>query len=157
MEFCRIRPTCEERELEIEDITLLSIEEYEAAKEYIPLMRDWWWLRSPGLSSNYAAYVNRGGWVFAGGTYVDGTYGVVRPALKISNLRSLDLQIGDRICGLAGHDWTVISGSLILCNDGIGKHCFRKDWQAEDANTYETSDVKRFLEKWAAKQKFSIR
>lgn len=135
--------------LKVEGITLLSIEEYEATKEYVPLVYGWWWLRSPGNYSDSAAYVNYGDRVDAIGCYVSSPYGVVRPALKISNFKSLDLQSEDRIIGFAGHTWTVIPGNMVLCDTGVGTHCFRKDWQAPDANDYEKSDVKKWLEDWA--------
>lgn len=137
--------------LDVTGITLLSIEEYEAAKEFIQLIHCWcwWWLRSPGYYSRLAAYVNDFGRVYTRGFYVNSTYIVVRPALRIANLNSLDLNTGDQIIGLAGHDWTVISDDMAICNDGIGEHCFRKDWREPDANDYEKSDVKKFLETWA--------
>lgn len=43
----------------------------------------WWWLRSPGLSQNYAARVDSGGGVSEGGYYVDDGDRAVRPALWI--------------------------------------------------------------------------
>ncbi len=47
----------------------------------------WWWLRSPGRSSDLAAYVDYDGSVDAYGYYVDYVYAAVRPALWI-NLES---------------------------------------------------------------------
>lgn len=47
----------------------------------------WWWLRSPGYSQYYAAYVNTDGVVYSYGLYVDYVRGAVRPALWI-NLNS---------------------------------------------------------------------
>ena len=44
----------------------------------------WWWLRSPGLNSTYAAAVDVNGWVIACGDYVFFTNGGVRPALWIT-------------------------------------------------------------------------
>ncbi len=43
----------------------------------------WWWLRSPGCVSRYAAYVNGGGSPNYHGSYVNYTFYVVRPALWI--------------------------------------------------------------------------
>lgn len=34
--------------INLKEITLLSIEEYENNKDLIPFLSDWWWLRSPG-------------------------------------------------------------------------------------------------------------
>ncbi|WP_037343760.1 DUF6273 domain-containing protein [Ruminococcus sp. FC2018] len=44
----------------------------------------WWWLRSPGSNSNYAACVNSGASVINGGSYVHNDRGAVRPALWIN-------------------------------------------------------------------------
>lgn len=48
----------------------------------------WWWLRSPGHDSNYAAFVFRDGSILEYGTHVHSRFGAVRPAfwLDISNL-----------------------------------------------------------------------
>ena len=43
----------------------------------------WWWLRSPGLYQNFAAFVNSDGDVSEGGGFVDYVTGAVRPALWI--------------------------------------------------------------------------
>ena len=153
----RITPPCSNNALHIQEITLLSIEEYEEAEEHIPTIRGWWWLRSPGFASNSAAGVSTDGSVDADGDYVFRTRVVVRPALRVSNLQSLDLQIGDKIFDLAGHTWTVIADDLMLCDDGIGQHCFRDDWEAEDSNVYEASDVKKYLDSWAKKNHIFVR
>jgi hypothetical protein len=135
--------------LKVTGITLLSLEEYEQAKKHIPMIRGWWWLRSPGGSSNSAAYVMNDGWVDTYGNGVDYTNIVVRPALLISNLDSFNLKLGDRIVDFCRCDWTVIPGNMVLCDTGVGTHCFREDWGAPDANDYEKSDVKAWLENWA--------
>jgi len=44
----------------------------------------WWWLRSPGFDSSYAAGVDRGGSVDDFGDYVRSVSGAVRPALWIN-------------------------------------------------------------------------
>ncbi len=43
----------------------------------------WWWLRSPGIRSRCAAYVNVGGSINLAGHYVNNGYGAVRPALYL--------------------------------------------------------------------------
>ena len=50
----------------------------------------WWWLRSPGHDSDYAAEVRSNGWVYRYGSYVDDNCGGVRPALHL-NLSSSNL------------------------------------------------------------------
>lgn len=78
------------------------------------------------------------------------TFGV-RPALQIPDLESFNLRIGDRFI-LVGEQWVVISKDKALCDRIIGKMPFREDWKAPDANDYEKSDVKIWLEKWAVER-----
>ena len=138
--------TTEEHDVDITDITLLSIEEYEECKEYIPHVSHWWWLRSPGYLSSTAAYVLSDGGVYDCGLLVYNAESGVRPALRISNLESFNL--GDKF-SLAELEWTVISKDLALCDSFIGTMPFRSDWQAEDANIYDKSDIKKWLDSWA--------
>ena len=44
----------------------------------------WWWLRSPGNNSNYAAFVDYDGCVYGSGYYVTYDENAVRPALWIN-------------------------------------------------------------------------
>ena len=44
----------------------------------------WWWLRSPGLSSDNAADVDVGGHIFGLGSYMVNSGGSVRPALWLN-------------------------------------------------------------------------
>ena len=100
------------RNLKITGATLLSIEE----AENLLTMEDrkyhcWWWLRSPGNLSDYAALVHRVGDVsyFGYGVY-DVDY-CVRPALQISNLQSSNLLIGD-VFEVGDYKFKVISKDL---------------------------------------------
>lgn len=131
----------------VEGITLLSVEEFEVAEDKIPQVHETWWLRSPGAYGNSTAILYGNGYVFDHGFRVYNTYGV-RPALRVSNLESTGLQIGDRF-KLADETWTVISERHALCDSIVGETPFRDDWKASDANDYEKSDVKVWLEKWA--------
>lgn len=140
--------------LNIKEVTLLSVEEFQKCEKNIPLLREWWWLRSPGFGSDYAASVGYDGYVYRSGYSVDYGNHVVRPALRIGNLDSLNLNIKDEF-EFAGRKWTVISKTLAICNDHIGYHCFREDYRALDANKFESSDVKRFLDNWAEKHIFN--
>ena len=135
--------------LDITGITLLSIEEAKALPKKIRDIGKFWWLRSPGNGINSAVYVECDGDVYPCGYNVEKEYGV-RPALII-NLESSNLKIGDKF-KLAGQTWTVISERYALCDGIIGKHTFRNEWRASDANDYEKSDVKKFLENWAREQ-----
>ena len=138
--------TKKEIDLVISGITLLSVEEYLQCRNIVPITHCWWWLRSPGLSSSYVADVSIDGSVSYYGYSVYIGYGAVRPGL-VFNSKSSNLQIGDKI-ELANYTWTVINNDMMLCDESIGNTCFRKDWRAYDANDYEKSDIKVWLENW---------
>ena len=136
--------TTKDIELEIKGITLLDIDEYESCKDIAPLSAVWWWLRAPGSISYYAAYVIDFGYVDYYGDNVS-CVGGVRPAL-IYNPTEI-VKVGDKV-EVAGYLWTIISDNMMLCDDIIGKSAFEKDWRADDANDYEKSDIKKWIEKW---------
>ncbi len=136
-----------ELEIQTKGITILSSEEYEELESRIPPLNDNWWLRSPGYFDIHVATVMDDGHVNVIGCYVGSAYPNVRPALI---LESSNLQIGDNF-KFGNHTFTVFSEKYALCDDSIGKHCFRKDWKAKDANDYEKSDVKRYIEDWYEK------
>lgn len=132
-------------DINIKEATLLSEEEYARAQNVIPHIYDWWWLRSPGIFRNDAVYVDTDGSLYE--SSVSGTNIVVRPALKTSNLEILCLKTGDSV-EIAGVVWIKIAEDILLCSTSVGCTCFRKDWEAPDANDYEASDIKKWLEKW---------
>jgi len=135
-------------DIEITGATLLSLEEYEEYKNNIPLTKDWWWwLRSPGYYSYKATVVYCDGSSDNDGDYVDDDGNVIRPALQISNLG--DVEVGDKI-KFGGVIFTVISPKYALCDTVIGCGAFREDSEAADANVYEASDVKKFVDEWFA-------
>lgn len=142
----KIIETREDLNLDITGITLLSIEEAEEVPENIRDCGYDWWLRSPGYSGILAACVY-GGHVYNFNVKLE--FGV-RPALKF-NPSSANLQIGDSI-KMFGYNWTIITDNLMLCDDIVGKTVFREDWEAKDANDYEASDIKKWLENWYAEQ-----
>ena len=133
--------------LDIEEITLLTTEEARLVPRRILAAGDNWWLRSPGYDVRLAAYVYLDGFVLIDGYIVDNAFGV-RPALRICNFSSANLNLGDKL-KLAGETWTVISEDFVLCDDIIGECAFRHDYKTPDANDYEKSDVKKYLETWA--------
>lgn len=130
--------------LDITAITLLSIEEYKVAEDNIPPVDNGWWLRSPGGYRFNAACVYPGGVVDDYGATVSFDFVGVRPALRF-NPTSLNLQIGEKVLS-GGFTWTHVSEGLLLCDRIITQMPFRKDWQAEDADKYEASDVKKYIE-----------
>lgn len=144
----KIITTTERVDIDIREITLLSKEEYMEDKGDIQTYAGLWWLRSPNEGNGaWADLVYNDGYVDGQVVYSDCA---VRPALRVSNLETSNLQIGDKI-NLAGRQWTVISENIILCDESIGDCPFRKDWKAEDANVYAASDIKKFVDAWAKK------
>ena len=125
-------------------VTLLSVEEARNLdKEILKADKDWW-LRSHG-HNDYAAFVYSDyGDVNAYGNFVNRTLGL-RPALEIS--KSSGYKIGESV-DFGGHSFTIISDTYALCDDVMGECPFRHDFKADDANEYEASDIKRYIEYW---------
>ena len=134
-------------DLDIIGATLLSIEEAKQLPIKLRRYHNWWWLRSPGYFSNYAVLVNSDNSIYGYGGSVDYRDSVVRPALEISILESSNLKIGDQF-EFGEKLFQIVSSNLAFCLSDIGKHCFREDWQAQDANIYEKSDVNRYIDEW---------
>ncbi len=132
--------------IDIQEITLLSEEAFIKAKKFIKPINNCWWLQSPGASSEVVACVSYNfNCIF--GCIVNNSNVFVRPALRIGNLKTSNLRIGSSF-RMGSYVWTVISDELALCDEAVGKSAYREDWQAKDANEYEVSNVKKWLEKW---------
>ena len=69
----KIITTTEPIDLDIQGITLLSIDEAKQLPRKVLAASDWWWLRSPGYYSIDAAFVHFGGYVYGLGIYVIST------------------------------------------------------------------------------------
>jgi len=127
--------------------TLLSTEE--AGKHLSESEREcgyWWWLRSPGYGINCAADIYPSGIVNYYGDLVYTSYGYVRPTLKISNLKSANLKIGDTF-EINGYEFKVISSKLAwLHKQDIGFCAFNKS--VGDGIDYNTSYIKRVVDNW---------
>jgi len=141
------KPMCLYKE-DIAEVTLLSKEEFEQCEDIIQKPAYWWWLRSPDAHLTCgAAIVNNFGYVDY--EFVHNTAGRIRPVLRIPNLRYSNFKIGDRFGFIDNNVWTVISDELVLCDNSIGRTCFRENWGAPDANDYNVSSIKYWLEEWA--------
>ena len=139
-------------DLNIEEITLLSSEEYKRFEDVIPLAGMPWWLRSlDDYDVIHAGAVDTNGGLHNDIVNIVSFCGV-RPALKIQIPKSSNLVVGDKI-QIAGYGWTVIAPGLILCDEVFGPMPFRQDWKAFDANVYEKSDVKKWLDERATENK----
>ena len=149
MEITKIVTT--KQDIRITDVTLLTTEEAEALPVKMKAIGKWWWLRSPGRSQDFAAFVDYDGALYDYYSVNISDVGV-RPALKIE---STDLMVDDKF-ELAGQQWTVINEDTALCDNIVGKAHFRKDWKAPDANDYEASDIKKWLENWVIEKGIEI-
>ncbi|MBR3515407.1 MAG: hypothetical protein IKM88_00945 [Lachnospiraceae bacterium] len=132
--------------------TLLSVEEAKNLDKEILKADEDWWLGSGGRYIFDATCVNGGhGYVYDYGHRVNHSFGV-RPVLEISDLGSSGYKIGESV-SFGDHSFTVISEKYALCDDIIGECVFRKDLNANNANDYGESDVKKFVDDWFAKAK----
>lgn len=138
-----VKITTVEQDCDFSGLTLLSKEEYVKRKDRIKPIESWWWLSSPGGISFRAASAYGGGNVNISGGTVNYSNNAVRPALRIRNLKSLI--VGDEFV-FNDKRWTVISEKYALCDEEFCRMAFRKDWRANDANDYEQSDIKRYLD-----------
>lgn len=139
-------------DLEIVGATLLSVEEAKLLPENLRRDSHDWWLRSPGCYSDFADYVYADGSVYCGGGSVRSSSGAVRPALIIRNFKSSNLKIGDVIL-FDDREFEIISNMLAFCKTDIGYQCFNSNDKREDANIYETSEIKKFVDHWFKKTK----
>ncbi len=140
--------------IEVTGITLLSEEEFREVQNCLP-KRDlsaWWLRKARAGNSGVVAYVYKHNKVGYDDTYdyADCDLGV-SPALIIANLSTSNLRIGDDF-EWAGQAWRVVSDKYAQCLGIIGMHAFRFDCVADDADEYESSDVKKFIEWWAAQK-----
>jgi len=137
--------TAEDVDLDIVGTTLLSAEEAEKLPSELRRYARWWWLRSPGKFFNSAASVHSDGFISLYGNTVN-VSNAIRPVLQI-NIKSSNLQIGD-VFEFGGKEFRVVSDNLAFCLSDIGTYPFRKNWKTTDANDYEKSDVKKFVDDW---------
>lgn len=71
--------------LDIDEMTqFFTNNEDKISKKFDNERSSWWWLRSPGGKSAYAAIVDGNGKVSEGGNAVDNTSGGLRPALWLN-------------------------------------------------------------------------
>ena len=150
MKIDKIVTSTIEQEAQFIGMTLLSKEEYKLYAENIPAVNFWWWLRSPGNLSNRASIVGIVGCLDDYGNVYD-TIGSVRPALFLNPLFS-SLEVGDKF-KFYNHNWTMIANEYALCDEAFCKMKFRKNRQEENANIYNTSGIKEYLDSEWAKMK----
>lgn len=147
MKVKKIITTMYDVEIDVQEITLLSKDDYLKFKDNIPSVNFWWWLRSSGDYGFDAYCVDYGGGIGGYGNLVFNSDGSVRPALRL-NPEFSNLQIKDRF-EFGGKSWTVIGEEIALSDEAFCRMAFRrKYWEAYDANNYATSDIKKYLDNW---------
>ena len=124
--------------------TLLSKEEYNANSDIIKEL--WqgvtWWTRSKGWEGDdYACIVSTS--LHDRGDVVDREF-AVRPAIELDFRR---LSKGTKV-SYAGETFTVLEDGLALCDGLVRMMAFRADRSAPNANEYESSDIKNWVEAW---------
>ena len=109
---------------------------------------NWWWLRSPSTKYFHsAACVEYDGCINRVGTIVCDDDIAVRPILRLANLNDTNLKVGDKFI-FKDKTFQIISEDMAFCLEDIGTSCFNKDYEAIDANDYEKSDVKKYINLW---------
>lgn len=158
MKVIRTITTELELNLEITEATLLTVEEAKKLPKRLLRHNSWWWLRSPvnyGHRSSYVTYVatvSDDGSVYDSGIHVSTIGDAVRPALVISNIESSGLKIGDTF-EFGGKIFEIISNDKAFCLTDIGTSAFRYGREVDNANDYEKSDIKIFIDEWFEKSK----
>lgn len=137
--------------IDVKDITLLTLAEYEAYKEYIPRSFDGaWWLRTPAKKPKYAKKPHM--------CVVDWTLVDTRPIAESCGVRPAmvfeadQIEVGDNF-ELLDWGWTVIADGLAICDQVVYNSAFQGVWNEADADCYETSHVKNYLDRWLADAK----
>ena len=138
-----------ELELDISGATLLTRDEASELPERLKRYDKLWWLKSPGNYSCFVVCVRSGVYVNCNSEWGLIT---VRPALIISNFESSNLKIGDTF-KFGDKEFEIISSDKAFCLSDIGQCAFRKDYKAPDANDYEKSDIKKYVDNWFEKVK----
>ena len=108
-----------------------------------------YWLEDQGIYPFLAKVAFNDGKFNSDGFLVDNEKDVyVRPVLEFSN--KSDLKIGDKF-KFGDKEFEIISEGIALCTSDIGKYLYRKNWQAPNANIYDKSDIKKFINDWFKK------
>lgn len=130
-------------DIAINEARLLTKEEVEALPERFKLYDNWWWTSTANVANPVSAWFVSGPYGYLIRNIVD-SEGSVRPTLIFE---SKDLEVGDKFL-IGEKEFEVIKESLAFCTSDIGECAFREDFEAEDANDYEKSDIKKYIDKW---------
>lgn len=147
MKVKKIIVSTTEHDIDITGATLFTIEEAKKLPEKSRKYNKWWWLKSCGSRSFRSSCVYDDGFINEFGEYVNYNCVACRPVLTISNLESSGLKMGD-VFEFGGKEFEIISNDKAFCLGDIGISVFNHDWKADDANVYEKSDIKKYIDDW---------
>lgn len=130
--------------LKIHEITLLSVQDYSRCEEYIPPIKESWWLRSPAVDGGQLCVSFLNGHRVIGVPRACSRY--IRPAMRITGM---DVKPGDKIAIFA-ESWTVLQSDetiLVLCD-----RCLSYSEFDSQNREYETSNVYRWLNRYLSRR-----
>ena len=136
------KPIYVKKSIDVEGVTLLSLDEFRMLPYKLRDIGKCWWLRTPGDNVGTVMYVDDFGEEHEEGETVDTVLNSfhmmhVRPVLLVSGVKK-----GEKI-RIFDNDWTAFSENAVLCDTQVG--AFRFDLARTD---YESSDIKKWLEDW---------
>ena len=146
------------------EITLPSVDEVRGLGQNVLAADEPWYLRTPGSEKDRVAIIDSDGCIDEDGENVDCSWyceedneyvldecPVIRPMLRAANPKKIDIEEED-VVTFHDTEWIYLGNGLFLSYEPIGQQPFRMlafGETPEDANVYEKSDVKRFVEEWA--------
>ena len=120
---------------QIEEVTLLSSEDWKHAREVAPIYTGTWWLRDPD-EDDYLVYAVANGGVVDCWGFPPRTLLGVRPAFIVKNTglkRGDKLLVGNTVC-------TILKDDLVLSDTVIALHKFDRR-----TNNYDKSEIKQYI------------
>ena len=131
--------------MNIQDISLLTVSEYNKYMNLIPKIEKSWWLQDKGDSGCFYIVSWLDGEPFEGGYYAGQRY--VRPVLRVTDVK---YQPGEK-AAIFAHSWTALDTidgvTLLLCDSMVTLRRFDKV-----ENRYEGSEIQQWLRNWLAKR-----
>lgn len=128
--------------VKVKGITIPSIEECSRIPYGLMKYENRWWLRSAGQENNFVAVADGDGAIFEYGCQIGRLDISVRPALL---LEESNLPNGWRF-NLYGKEWEVVDKDYAFCCGDIGRASFDVEKRGFNANDWETSALKKYVE-----------
>lgn len=136
-----------EDDITIKSASILSLFQTEACLSKEDRKYDTGWcLSTPGCCPRYVSYVDPHGDMRADGDYTICKY-AIRPSLYI-DIQNTSFKVGD-VFLFGDAEFKILAPNIAWMHKAdIGEFAFRTDWQAQDANIYSASDVKKIVDEW---------